>query len=70
MGHNAPEDLVILRAEFDPKPRPLSPGAASILTAILAGQPLGLAAQASTEEADLPALMTLLITQNALQDIT
>lgn len=70
LGHNAPEDLVILRAEFDPKPRPLSPGAASILTAILAGQPLGLAAQASTEEADLPALMTLLITQNALQDIT
>ncbi len=69
LGHSKPEDLVILRAEFDPKPLPLSPGAASILTAILGGQPLGLAAQASTDEADLPALLTLLITHNALQDI-
>ena len=56
---------LVTRPDFDPAVDPLSPGAAAILAALLAGTPLGAAAREGAAE-DLPALLTLLISRRAI----
>lgn len=63
------QDVAILRAEFDPEPHLLPPGGAVFLTVLTACGTLGAATEAAETIApdfDLPALLTLLLTQNAL----
>ena len=64
------EDVVILRAEFDPEPFLLPAGGHAFLSALLAGETLGRAYEAGlavTQEFDLSALLTLLISHSALE---
>lgn len=61
----APEALLITRPGFDPAPHPVTPGAAPILAALIAGTPLGEAVAAGAEE-EFPALLSLLLSQSAL----
>ena len=64
------EDVVILRAEFDPQPHLLPAGGFAFLSALQNGATLEAAFDAGLrvdEGFDLSPLLTLLITQNALQ---
>ncbi|MEP2534017.1 DNA-binding domain-containing protein [Shimia sp.] len=66
------QDIVILRAEFDPKPSALAPGAAACLHALMSGETLGAAADKGTQQAaefDLGALLALLLSGNAITKI-
>ncbi|SMP12861.1 DNA-binding domain-containing protein [Shimia sagamensis] len=67
------QDVIILRPEFDPEPHALPPGGYVCLTSLRAGDTLGVAATKATEAAatfDLGALLTLLMSGNALTSIT
>jgi hypothetical protein len=65
-----PEDVVVLRADYDPKPLALPQGGGPILAALMAGQTVGKAVEAADSSADFVGLLTLLLTHNAIQDIT
>ncbi|MEM6386950.1 MAG: DNA-binding domain-containing protein [Pseudomonadota bacterium] len=63
------EDVVVLRANMDPKPVLLPPGAGSFLTAITSGKPLGEAFEAAINEVptfDLSATLALLLGSNSI----
>ncbi|MCI5111620.1 MAG: DNA-binding domain-containing protein [Marivita sp.] len=60
------EDVLILRAEYDPEPHVLGPGAGDVLTALLAGAPFGTAIDAGGDSFDLAALLDLLLSNNAV----
>jgi hypothetical protein len=60
-----PQDVAVLRAEFDPRPVVLPPGGVGFLTALLAGATLGEALDAAPG-LDLPALLAHLITHRAI----
>ncbi|MDO6726441.1 DNA-binding domain-containing protein [Cognatishimia sp. 1_MG-2023] len=67
------QDVIVLRAEFDPEPHPLPPGGAAFLTAMIQGATLGDAAERATEIAedfDLGALLGLLLSNAAITKIT
>lgn len=64
------QDVVILRAGFDPEPHLLPQGGAAFLTALMHGQPLGAAADLAGEGFDLSALLVLLLTQGALAGVS
>lgn len=68
LATQGPEDLVILRKEFDPEPLALPKGGAAVLRGLLAGQTVGQALDGS-DDADLARLMTLLITHDAIAEI-
>lgn len=61
-----PEDVVILRAEYDPEPFILGPGAGDVLRALQSGTPFGEAIELGGEDFDLAALLNLLLSQHAL----
>jgi hypothetical protein len=67
------QDVVILRPEYDPEPHPLPIDGYACVTSLMAGDPLGTAANQATDTNgafDLGALLTLLLSGNALTSIT
>jgi|AACY02.18.fsa_nt_gi Uncharacterized protein conserved in bacteria (DUF2063). len=64
------EDVLILRAEFDPQPFILGPGAADVVTALQTGTAFGVAVEAAPDTFDLAALLNLLLSQNAITQLT
>jgi hypothetical protein len=73
-GDNKPtgtaEDVLILRAEYDPEPLVLGTGAADVLTALINGTAFGEAVDAGGDSFDLAALLNLLLTHNAISTLT
>lgn len=62
----AAQDVLVLRAEYDPEPFILGVGAGDVLTALINGTPFGDALNAAPEGFDLGALLGLLLGQNAI----
>lgn len=60
------EDVLILRAEYDPEPVILGPGAADVVTALQQQTPFGTALEAADDQFDLAALLNILLTRNAI----
>ena len=63
------QDVVILRAEYDPIPHPLPRGGGTFLASLLAGHTLGAAHEAASNHVtdfDLGPILALLIQSNAL----
>jgi hypothetical protein len=69
MPPSAAQDVVILRAEYDPKPFALPGGGADLLAALARGLPFGEALDLAVEDADFVGLLSLLLSQNAIEDI-
>ncbi len=66
------QDVVVLRAEYDPQPHALPAGAHACLLALISGQTLGEAAETGTAGAadfDLGALLGLLLGANAITSL-
>jgi len=61
-----PQDVAVLRAEYDPEPVILGPGATEVLAAFQDGKPFGAAIAAGGAAFDLARLLTLLLAQNAI----
>lgn len=61
-----PQDVVILRPDYDPAPHLLPPGGAHFLTALHDGQTLAEALTAAGDAFDLAPLLTLLLSHHAL----
>lgn len=64
------EDALVLRPEFDPKPRCLPAGGGGFISGILAGAPLGAAIDQAGPEFDLPAVLGLLIAGQAITGVS
>ncbi len=64
------EDVLILRAEFDPEPVVLGTGAADVLIALQDRTPFGKAIDAADEAFDLAAFLNLLLSRNAIAALT
>ena len=62
----AAQDVLILRAEYDPEPFVLGIGAADVLTALQTGTPFGASLEAAPEGFDLGPFLSLLLSQNAI----
>ncbi|OSQ47847.1 HvfC/BufC N-terminal domain-containing protein [Marivita geojedonensis] len=60
------EDVLILRAEYDPKPFVLGPGAGDVMQALQNGASFGTAIDQGGEAFDLAALLNLLLSQQAI----
>jgi hypothetical protein len=60
------EDVLILRAEYDPEPVILGPGAADVVAAWQEGTPFGAAIEAADDAFDLAALLNVLLQHNAI----
>ena len=65
-----PEDAVILRPEFDPRPHRLPEGGAAFLTALLQGGRLAEAVEAAGPALDLSAVLGLLIQGRAITGVS
>lgn len=63
------EDVIVLRAEFDPEPFVLGTGAADVIAALQSGTAFGAAVAAGEEDFDLAALLNLLLPNNAITDV-
>lgn len=61
-----PQDVLILRPEFDPRPRLLPPGGGQFMEHLLAGAPLVQALSASPPDFNLSAVLTLLLNGRAI----
>lgn len=61
-----PEDVLVLRPEFDPAPHVLPPGGGAFVAHLLAGATLGQALADSPPDFNLPAVMTLLLNGHAI----
>ena len=66
---SAAEDVLILRAEFDPEPFILGPGAADVLNALRDGTPFGQALDDADDGFDLAPLLDLLLTHAAITSL-
>ena len=66
----AAQDVLILRAEFDPEPFILGPGAGHVVDALQNGTPFGDAIALGGDDFDLAALLNLLLLQNAITDLS
>jgi hypothetical protein len=64
-----PEDVIVLRPEFDPEPHLLPAGGAEFVTALLAGETIGAALDLAGEDIDLSAVLAVLIGGGAFIDI-
>jgi hypothetical protein len=60
------QDVVVLRAEFDPRPLALPPGGAAFLQAMLAGKTIAEALDLAGETLDLAGVLGLLIANRAI----
>ncbi len=65
-----PEDALILRPEFDPRPHRLPPGGGAFLAALLEGQTLGASLEAAGAGLDLPVILSLLIAGRAIVGVS
>ncbi len=65
-----PEDALILRPEFDPRPHHLPPGGAMFIAAVLEGRVLGDAVEAAGGALDLSVILALLIQGRAITGVT
>lgn len=65
----AAESALVTRPGWDPAVDPLDPAGATFVAALEAGRPLGVAA-AEADGADLPALLSLLLSRNAIVEVT
>lgn len=63
------EDVLVLRAEFDPEPFILGPGAADVLVALQNSCPFGKALDAADDRFDLAAFLNLLLSHNAVTSL-
>ncbi|MBA3908859.1 MAG: DUF2063 domain-containing protein [Rhodobacter sp.] len=61
-----PEDALILRPEFDPRPHLLPPGGGAFVEGLLKGKTLGQSLDLTDASASLPAILSLLITGRAV----
>jgi Putative DNA-binding domain len=61
-----PEDALILRPEFDPRPQLLPEGGGAFVAGLLEGQTLGAAVDLAGPELNLPAVLGLLISGRAI----
>jgi hypothetical protein len=61
-----PEDALVLRPEFDPRPHRLPAGGGVFVQAVLAGVPLGQAVDLAGGQLDLPGVLSLLIAGRAI----
>ena len=67
------QDVLVLRPEFDPEPHALAPGARTCVLALMRGETLGVAAELgaeASEKFDFSGLLTLLLSGNAITNIT
>lgn len=64
------QDVLVLRAEFDPEPFILGAGAADVLIALQDETPFGEALETAPDDFDLGALLNLLLSQNAIISLT
>ncbi|UYV36070.1 putative DNA-binding domain-containing protein [Rhodobacteraceae bacterium D3-12] len=67
------QNVLVTRPDYDPLPRLLPAGGGTFIAALLSGETLGSAAAAATEttpDFDLSALLSLLLQDNALADVT
>ena len=63
------EDVLILRAEYDPEPFVLGPGAGDVLLALRSGTPFGPAIEQGGDAFDLAALLNILLSNHAITDL-
>lgn len=63
------EDVLILRAEFDPEPIVLGPGAGDVVFALQSGTPFGRALEQGGDAFDLAALLHILLPHNAITSL-
>ena len=64
------EDVLILRAEYDPEPFVLGPGAGVVVQALQSGTPFGAAIDLGGEAFDLAELLNLLLSHRAITGLT
>lgn len=64
------EDALILRPEFDPRPRCLPPGGGAFVAGLMAGETLGAAVERAGPDLDLPAVLGLLIAGQAITGVS
>lgn len=65
-----PEDALILRPEFDPRPHRLPPGGAGFVSSLLQGGRLGKAVEAAGPGLELTAILGLLIQGRAITGVS
>lgn len=65
-----PEAALITRPAYDPHVHHLPAGGGAFVAALIAGQPLGQAAEAAPDGFDLGALLSLLLTEGAIVALT
>jgi hypothetical protein len=65
-----PQDVAVLRPDFDPRPHLLPPGGLAFLAALGRGLTLGEALDQAGPNLDLPALLALLIANRAVIGVT
>jgi hypothetical protein len=63
------EEALILRPDFDPKPRCLPAGGGALVAGIMAGESLGAAVDHAGPDLDLPAVLGLLIAGQAITGV-
>lgn len=68
--HAGPEDALILRPEFDPRPHRLPRGGAEFVSALLRGATMAEAVEAAGPGLDLTALLGLLIQARAITGVS
>jgi len=66
----AAQDVVVLRAEFDPEPLLLPPGGHAFLSGLLAGQTLAQALHLAGDGFDLTAVLSLLLANRSLTGVS
>lgn len=64
------EDALVLRPEFDPRPRSLPPGGGAFVAGIIAGETLGAAVDLAGPALDLPVVLGLMIAGQAITGVT
>lgn len=65
-----PEDILILRAEFDPVPHLLPPGTGDLVAALIEGTSFGIAVDSLADPTLLGSVLTLLLQGRAIHSLT
>lgn len=64
------QDALIVRPGFTPRIHALPPGGGAFVSALMQGQPFGAAMEAAGDAFELPATLTLLLTEGAVTDLS